>query len=144
MNKTWFFLVAAILSMASTSVFANDTTYRGAIKPVFDARCAGCHGDASPEYKEWKLDKQGWISRGLGPRMDSYSHLVYFTGWPDTGALMRRLDDAKPGNMYQHLGDTDQERQANLALFKAWVGNWTLKRFDAISKEELAGITVPY
>lgn len=43
----------------------------------------------------------------------------------NTGAMMRRLDDGKgakdgkPGNMYQHLGGTEEERQKNLALFKA-------------------------
>jgi len=25
--------------------------------------------------------------------MDSYERLIAFVGWPDTGALMRRLDD---------------------------------------------------
>jgi len=132
-----------VLAVASTS-FATEVTYRNQIKPLFDARCSGCHGSDSPEYKAFKQDKEKWLSKGFGPRMDSYSYLVYFTGWPDTGALMRRLDDAKPGNMYQHLGDSEAERQQNLALFKAWVGEWTLKRFDALSKEELAGIKVPY
>lgn len=39
-------------------------------------------------------------------RMDTNSHLACFAGWPNTGALMRRLDDGsnkevkKPGNMY--------------------------------------------
>lgn len=140
---TFFVGFCAVLTLAS-SVFAADTTYRGQIKPLFDARCNSCHGSESPEYKVFKQDKQKWIAQDLGPRMDSYTYLVYFTGWPDTGALMRRLDDAKPGNMYQHLGDTDQERQENLALFKSWVGGWTLKRFDALSKEELAAIKVKY
>ena len=42
----------------------------------------------------------------------------------DTGAIMRRLADGantrdnKPGNMYPHLGSSDAERAANLALFK--------------------------
>ena len=128
----------------TTAAFAADATYRREIKPLFDARCNNCHGEDSPEYKVFKQDKQKWIAQDLGPRMDSYTYLVYFTGWPDTGALMRRLDDAKPGNMYEHLGDTDQERQKNLATFKSWVGGWTLKRFDALTKEELAEIKVPY
>ena len=53
-------------------------------------------------------------------------------------------DDKKPGNMYQHLGDNEAERQANLALFKAWVGNWSLKKFDALTKDDLAAIKVTY
>jgi hypothetical protein len=32
----------------------------------------------------------------------------------------------------------------NLQLFKAWVGNWTLKRWPEITKEELDGIKVKY
>ncbi len=27
--------------------------------------------------------------------MDTYSYLIYYTAWPDTGSLMRRLDDGK-------------------------------------------------
>ncbi|MRR36663.1 cytochrome C, partial [bacterium] len=70
--------------------------------------------------------------------------------WPDTGALMRRLDDGKnakegkPGNMYKHLGTTEEERQKNLALFKAWVGNWNLKKWPEVTKEELDGVKVKY
>jgi len=63
---------------------------------------------------------------------------------------MRRLDDGKntkdnkPGNMYQNLGADEQERQKNLKLFRDWVGNWTLKRFPDLTKEDLAGIQVKY
>jgi hypothetical protein len=89
--------------------------------------------------------------------MDSYADLIFFVGWPDTGALMRRLDDGrnaggKPGNMYQFLGTSDEERQKNLQTFKAWVGpeGWILKRWSArgnvpgITKEELDKIRVKY
>ena len=65
---------------------------------------------------------------------------------------MRRLDDGKnakdgkPGNMYTTLGATEAERQKNLARFKEWIGKdaWTLKRRDAITKEELARIQAKY
>lgn len=123
---------------------AAEVTYRQDIQPLFQARCAGCHGSEAPEYPGFKEAKKEWIAKGIGPRMDTYSHLIYYTAWPDTGALMRRLDDAEPGNMYQHLGDSDAERQKNLALFKAWVGNWPLKRWAQIGKEEIDGIKVPY
>lgn len=144
MKKYMITIVLAALLAATSAAFGAEVTYSGQIKAIFDARCDACHGANSPEYKVFKQDKDKWLADGLGPRMDSYAYLVYFTGWPDTGALMRRLDDAKPGNMYQHLGDSEAERQQNLAAFKAWVGTWTLKRFDALSKEELAGIKVPY
>ena len=128
----------------TSAAYASEVTYREDIKQVFETKCNACHGATSPEYKVFKENKASWVSQSIGPRMDSYSYLVYFTGWPDTGALMRRLDDAKPGNMYQHLGSNEQERQQNLALFKAWVGGWTLKRFNDLSKEELAAIKVAY
>jgi hypothetical protein len=94
--------------------------------------------------------KEKWMADGKGMRMDTYSHLVAYAAWPDTGALMRRLDDGKaapngkPGNMHQHLGKTDDEIARNLALVKAWVGNWTLKRRKDVTKEELDAIKVPY
>ena len=143
-------VVSIVLGVASVST-AEEVTYSKQIKQLFDRQCAGCHGaNAAPEYGAFKADKQQWLAKGQGPRMDTYSHLVFFTAWPDTGALMRRLDDGKSskngkqGNMYQHLGATEEERQKNLALFKAWVGNWSLKRWPEITKEELNGIKVKY
>jgi len=144
MKKIIFVIALTAILAVTTTAISADVTYRNNIKDIFDARCNSCHGESSPEYKVFKQDKQKWLAEELGPRMDSYTYLVYFTGWPDTGALMRRLDDAKPGNMYQHLGDNEQERQKNLAVFKSWVGGWTLKRFDALTKEELASIKVLY
>jgi mono/diheme cytochrome c family protein len=143
-------LLFTFLAASAAATFAAEATYTGQIKPLVDARCVGCHGPEAPEYPAFKKEKEAWLTKGIGPRMDTYSHLIYYTGWPDTGALMRRLDDGasskdgKPGNMYQHLGDNDTERQQNLSLFKAWVGNWTPKRFDALTKEDLAGIKIPY
>jgi mono/diheme cytochrome c family protein len=143
MKRTVVFTALAFTLLSGTAI-ASEVTYREHIQPLFARNCAGCHGGAAPEHKEWKLDKEGWQAKGFGPKMDSYTNLIYFTGWPDTGALMRRLDDAKPGNMYQHLGSTEAERQENLALFKAWVGTWTTKRFKDLNMEELAGIKVAY
>jgi len=132
-----FFIVPAV-------TWGGEVAYFKDIKPIVDARCAGCHGSDAPEYPAFKKEKENWTAKGMGPRMDTYSHLIYYTAWPDTGALMRRLDDAKPGNMYVYLGDTAEERQKNLTLFKDWVGNWTHKRWSEISKEEMDGIKVPY
>lgn len=133
-----------VLLVCAATASSAETTYSKHIKPIFDERCAACHGGDSPEYKVFKLNKEKWVAESAGPRMDSYTYLLYFTGWPDTGALMRRLDDAKPGNMYPYLGDDEPQRQQNLALFKDWVGGWTLKRFKDLTMDELAGIKVPY
>jgi hypothetical protein len=77
--------------------------------------------------------------------METHAHLAAFVGWPDNGALMRRLDDGrhtkdgKPGNMYEHLWADEQERQHNLALFKAWVGEggWFLGKFKGLNTATL-------
>lgn len=149
MNKI---ILAAIFVLGAVSLsLAEEVTYTRQIKPLFDKNCSGCHGqDAAPEYYAFKNDKDKWLAKGQGMRMDTYSHLVFYTAWPDTGALMRRLDDGKiakdgkPGNMYQYLGVTEEERQGNLAIFKAWVGNWNLKKWPDVTKEDLNGIKVTY
>jgi len=146
-----FWIGAALLHLITASaVAAGDARYTTDIKAVFERQCSMCHGAGSPEYGDFKKDKEKFVKLFKGPKMDSYAHLIFFTGWPDTGALMRRLDDGKgakdgkAGNMYSHLGADDAERQKNLKLFKDWVGNWTLKRFPDLTKEELAGISVQY
>lgn len=149
--KRWTWLaVCGVLAATPGAWGAEEVTWSGQIRPVFEAQCAGCHGPDSPEYPAWKKDKAKHVEELKGPTMASYAHLVFFTAWPDTGALMRRLDDGKgspegkAGNMYQYLGGTEEERQKNLALFKDWVGNWNLKRWKDVTKEELDGVKVPY
>jgi hypothetical protein len=54
--------------------------------------------------------------------------------------------------MYEHLGDDEAQRQQNLKLFKAWVGEdaWNLNRWNArgdvpaITKEELNKLKLKY
>ncbi|MGW8272069.1 MAG: cytochrome C [Thermodesulfovibrionales bacterium] len=130
---------------------AQEVRYTTHIQPLFQEKCAVCHdNEAAPEYQAFKGEKEMWLAKGKGMRMNTYSHLIFYTAWPDTGALMRRLDDGnntrdgKPGNMHRYLGTTDEERQRNLALFKAWVGTWTLDRWPEITKEEMDGISVRY
>jgi len=150
-------LLTAALTGASAGGLAQEVTYRKDIKPLFDSKCAGCHGAASPVLAEFLLDQKKFTTAMKGPRMDTYADMIALVGWPDTGALMRRLDDGKggsgkPGNMYAYLGSSDEERAKNLETFKAWVGpgGWTLKRWEArdnvpgISREELEKIRVKY
>lgn len=144
-------LVAAGLTL-SVSTLAADVNYRNDIGPLWQTKCARCHGATAPYVGDFKADKEKFVAAMKGPRMDTYADLLYFVAWPDTGALMRRLDngksasDGKVGNMYAQLGANDAEREKNLAIFKAWVGEdaWTLKRRDAISKEELMKIKAKY
>lgn len=139
-----------LTTLAAATAQADEITWSGTVKQVFDRHCITCHGSEAPEYGAFKKDKDAWLKKGAGMRMETYSHLVSFVAWPNSGALMRRLDDGKgskegkAGNMYQHLGSDEQERQANLALFKAWVGSWNLKRWADVSKDELNGIKVKY
>ena len=129
---------------------AAEVTWQKDIKPVFDKQCAGCHGADSPEYEEFMKDKKKWTDKSTGMRMDSYSLLISFVGWPESGALMRRLDDGsgkadkKAGNMYENLGTTEAERKANLEKFKGWVGTWNLKRAKDVTKEELNALKIKY
>jgi mono/diheme cytochrome c family protein len=149
--------VAIYLAGVSAGGLAQDVTYRKDIKPIFDQKCAACHGAASPNLQEFLENPKKFEATMKGPRMDSYADMIMLVGWPDTGAVMRRLDDGKsaggkPGNMYQFLGSSDEERQKNLQTFKAWVGpdGWTMKRWNArgnvsgITKEELDKIKVKY
>lgn len=145
------------LSLAA-SAMAADVTYRKDIRPLWGTKCSACHDAASPYLGDFLESQDKYKKLTKGPRMDTYADLIFFVGWPDTGAIMRRLDggkntqDGKPGNMYQYLGATDEERQKNFNLFKAWVGEdaWNHKRWDAkgdmpgVTKEELTKIKVKY
>lgn len=147
-----------VLAAASASAMAADVTYSKDIAPLFKERCLGCHGAESPQLQAFKLDDKKFTKEFKGPRMSSYDELIAFVGWPDSGALMRRLDDGKsvkngkPGNMYMHLGSNDEARQKNLEIVKAWVGEggWNLNRFKArgdvpaITKEQLDKLKLKY
>lgn len=148
------FLVAGV----SAASWAQDITYRKHIKSLMEQKCAACHAAGSPYYGDFEEDKKKYEAMFKGPRMDTYADLVFFIGWPDTGAIQRRLDDGKsasggkPGNMYQYLGGTEEERQKNLNLFKEWVGKdaWNSNRWEArgnvpaITKEQMDKIKVKY
>jgi len=142
--------MTAMAFVLAVQAQAADVTWHKDIKPLFDKNCLGCHGAESPEHDEFGKDKKGFTDKGIGMRMDTFSHLVTYVGWPYTGALIRRLDDGtsrtdkKQGNMFEYLGATDTERQANLAIFKAWVGTWNVKRWSDITKEELNAIKAKY
>ena len=150
-------LTALLFTIASQSGYAEEVTYRKHIKPLWTQKCLACHGPHTPAIEEFDLAKEKFSKMSQGPRMDSYGSLIAFVGWPDNGALMRRLDDGqnaggKPGNMYEKLGTDEAERQKNLALFKAWVGEdaWNLNRWQAkgkvpaITKEQMDKIKVAY
>ena len=142
-------LAVTATSMAGTAL-AADVTYRKQILPLWQQKCMSCHGKTSPYLGEFNENKEKFTKLMAGPRMDTYADLVAYVGWPDTGALMRRLDDGKsakngkPGNMYVYLGSDDAERQKNLALFKGWVGEggWYLGRFKELDKPTLEKMKV--
>lgn len=148
--KKMLLAVAAFTIAGVAQVQAADVTWTKDIKPLFDKHCLSCHGNGNPEHDEFAKDKKGNTEKNIGMRMDTYSHLITYVGWPYSGALIRRLDDGmsrtdkKQGNMYEHLGANDAERKANLAIFKGWVGNWNVKRWSEITKEELNSIKAKY
>lgn len=150
--------MAATLALASAAANAADVTYRKHIRPLWEQKCSVCHGAGSPYLGDFLENQEKYKKLMKGPRMDTYAGLIFFVGWPDTGAVMRRLDDGKnskdgkPGNMYQYLGANEAERQKTLKVFKKWVGEdvWTHKRWDAkgdmpgVTKEELQQMRVKY
>jgi hypothetical protein len=153
-----FTTVLALIVYAGAA-HAQEVTYRSDIAPLWQAKCIACHGEKSPERAAFLLDEKTYTDKSQGPRMDSYERFIAFIAWPDTGALMRRLDDGKaafaggkPGNMNMYLGSTDAERATNLALVKAWVGEgaWNLNRWEArgdtpaVTKQQLEKIKVKY
>jgi hypothetical protein len=158
MNRVSMIVAAFLLAELTFPVAADEVTYRKHVRPLFQEQCASCHGADAPYLGDFKEDKDNYVEDELGPRMDTYADLIFFIGWPDTGAIMRRLDDGKStkdgkaGNMYEHLGDDDQERQKNLNVFKAWVGEdaWMLKRWNVrgdvpgATKEEITRMKLKY
>ena len=150
--------LALLLAGVSIASSAEDITYRKHIRPLWEQKCVACHGSGSPYLGEFLENEKNFTQQMKGPRMDTYADLVSFVGWPDTGAVMRRLDDGKsasdrkPGNMYQFLGATEEERQKNLNLFKEWVGKgaWKTNRWEAkdkvpaITKADMDKIKVKY
>lgn len=152
------FICLCVLAGLALPVLAADITYRNDVAPIIKAQCFECHDDTSPSHAQFKTDEAKYKKDKTGPRLDTYMDVAALIVWPDTGAFMRRLDDGtnsaekKPGNMYKHLGETEAERQANLAVLKAWVGAnaWNLNRWQkrgevaAISKEQLEQIKLNY
>lgn len=142
-------LSLATLLVAPALQAADAVTYENGIRQAVEKYCSECHGSDAPSMAEFKADTEKYKKDKLGPRMDTYDNLMVMVNGSDTGAVMRRLDDGsntkdgKPGNMHKHLGKSDDERAANLALFKAWIGGWTLKRAAEISEDERRAILAP-
>lgn len=142
---------ATVLAMVALPVMAAEKSWRNDVQPIVEAKCVSCHGPDAPEYNEWRLLSEEQ-RKTVSPRMDTYPHFMSYVVWPATGAMMRRLDDVKPGNMYEKLGDNDAERAENLTTIKAWLGEgtWNLNRWKArgevpgISKEQLEAIKAKY
>lgn len=144
------FFIKPLYAHEEEERYKIEIRYSTHIAPIVKDRCLVCHGARSPEHGVFSVNKAKYKDMSLGPRIDNYSLMIGFIGWPDTGAIMRRLDDGKntkdgkPGNMYVFLGATEEERQKNLAVFKDWIGYWTLKRWNKVTKEELEKIRAKY
>jgi hypothetical protein len=146
-----------LFACISVSAGAQELTWRKDIQPVVAAKCGACHGASQPEFSEWNVRRV--TDKNLAPRLDTYPFFMNHVVWPETGAIMRRLDDGKaagaggkPGNMYSFLGADDAERSRNLQLLKTWLGEgaWNLNRWakrddmPGITKEQLERIRAKY
>jgi mono/diheme cytochrome c family protein len=157
MNKLIVF-AAVVCTAIATRALAAEVSYRNDIRALIKVQCLECHGEESPTLAEFLQNQAKFKKEKMGPRLGSYAELIQVIGWPQTGALMRRLDDGsnspnkKPGSMYKQLGETDALRAANLNLIKAWVGEaaWNLNAWEktddvpAISKEQLDKLKLSY
>lgn len=141
-----FFLSVCILISFGAMVYAGShggVTFKNDIRPLMERQCFACHGDHAPTLDEFDADKEKYEAISQGPRMTSYEQVKVFITGDDAGALMRRLDDGtntedgNPGNMNVYLGSTDEQRKENLSLFKKWVGHWTLKRSNELTREDM-------
>lgn len=156
--KSLSMLVAgmSVLSLSAPATAAPVLTWRSDILPIMVAKCQSCHGATAPEFNDWMQLGEA-TRKEVAPRMDTYPHFMSYVLWPATGAMMRRLDDGssaggKPGNMYQNLGATEEERAKNLKTIKDWLGEgaWNLNRFKAkgdvpgITKEQIEKIKAKY
>lgn len=139
----------ALAVFAAAGAQAEPVTYGNGIAKLIEDRCSECHGSDAPTIDEYHADKERYKKEKLGPRMDTYENLMVMVNGSATGAVMRRLDDGantkdgKPGNMYKHLGKTDEERAANQAKFKSWIGGWSLKKSAEITEDERKAILAP-
>jgi len=146
----------SVLVVVAGAAEAQELTWRKDIQPIIAAKCAACHGANLPGFAEWNVQRVN--DKNLAPQLVTYAYFMNHVIWPETGAIMRRLDDAKaspggkPGNMYVYLGSSDAERAKNLQTIKAWLGEgaWNLNRWQkrgdtpAISKEQLDKIKAKY
>jgi hypothetical protein len=162
--------LSLIASLACAAIalpaVAADVTYRKEVAPMLQKYCAECHSEkaGSPSMAEFNLDQEKYKKEKVGPRSDTYEHLLQLVNGKSTGAFMRRLDDGtspyaggKPGNMYKYLCEQDNkdnnaECAANLLILKAWVGEggWNLNRMSArgdvpaLTKEQMDKVKVKY
>jgi hypothetical protein len=159
--------IALPVLIAATPAMAADVTYRTDVAPMIKKYCAECHSEAagSPSMAEFNLDQDRYAKKEkVGPRSDTYEHLLQLVNGKSTGAFMRRLDDGtspyaggKPGNMYKYLCDRENTNNnadcaANLAILKAWVGEggWNLNRMaargdvPALTKEQMDKVKAKY
>lgn len=140
-------LAVSALFLGASMVYAGShggmVTYENDVRPLMEKQCFACHGEHAPLLEEFDANKEQYEELSQGPRMTTYEMVIEFVKGDDAGAIMRRLDDGTntqdgaPGNMFAYLGANDAERKKNLAVFKEWVGYWTMKRSHELSEEEL-------
>ena len=160
-------LIASIAcAVVALPAVAADVTFRNEVAPMLKKYCAECHSEkaGAPSMADFNLDQEKYKKEKVGPRSDTYEHLLQLVNGKSTGAFMRRLDDGtspysggKPGNMYKYLCEQDNkdnnaECAANLLVLKAWVGEggWNLNRMSArgdvpaLTKEQMDKVKVKY
>lgn len=131
-----------LFSQSSLSDTDSRITYEKDIKKIIADKCFDCHGSDSPSLKEFRRNRDKYISENKYPGLDTYEELMEFITGDDVGSLTKRLDDGantsdgKPGSMYVYLGDSDKERAENLRTIKDWLGHWDIRTRHDIETEQ--------
>ena len=81
---------------------AQEVSYRKDIRPLWNVKCVACHGPSAPDLGEFEENKEKYKALSQGPRMDTYADMLFFIAWPDSGAIMRRLDRQLAGRAARH------------------------------------------
>lgn len=74
MNK--LALVALLTATMAAPAAAAELTYRKDIRPLWQAKCAMCHGADAPYLGDFDENKQKYMGINKGPRMDTYADLL--------------------------------------------------------------------
>ena len=106
--------VAAVALCFAPAAGAAASAYEQIVAPIFQARCASCHGEEKKKARlalhTWELAEKGGDS---GP--------LWVAGKPDESELIRRL--RLPADEEEHMPPSDEPQLSadQIALLERWI-----------------------